>query len=707
MRAEGWLLDVSFTGSQATLWIRDPDEGRVKLLDHYHPDFYVEPRGVEAEQLRGLLEEHEHIALVTAERRFSSIGKTRETTVLRVHVDCVENYRSVLARVGSSPFVGEVFDGDLPHALKYLCDRGLVPMGKVAAESDDDGSVRALRPVEAGLEVEPPPIRVLRFEADVGESGGTITTLDDRMRPECAFSGSLGEVLRDFVEHFVDIDPDIVCCSEDDLAEVLRLCELHRMLRFGTVDGDGLRLRDGRVHVKLSTFSQLGLAGLVERVQYARAPARMSADWGGGRAVESRQCYEARRRGILISSAGFFQQVMTMEELLLSDQGGLILTPDVGLHENVAALDFESMFPNLIVRRNISYETVGRGRCGEGFLLDFTRETLARRLHFKHLRREFERGSREWGWCQERQLALKSALFCTYGYSGCFANRFGNVATFMEINRSARDHLVRSMNVARGAGFRVLYGNNDSLFVKRADATPREYEALAAEIAGRVGLPMAVDNVFRFIVFLPQRADPGQGALNRYYGKTIKGEYECRGIELRRGDTPPYIARVQREAIEALFSCGSTDEVRTVGVGRARGVVEDACDRIRRGEVPPDELAFSRVLRRSPDSYSSHPPHLAAVEALRLNGFEIGENSPVQYLYVDAGHRNRFRRVKPAEFAEGRLDAEKYVELVRKATENLLRLLRLGSDETLDVGVSKSNFNGQRSILCYDLDGER
>jgi DNA polymerase elongation subunit (family B) len=40
------------------------------------------------------------------------------------------------------------------------------------------------------------------------------------------------------------------------------------------------------------------------------------------------------------------------------DKGGMLFTPQVGLHENVGCIDFESMFPSIISRRNVSYETV-------------------------------------------------------------------------------------------------------------------------------------------------------------------------------------------------------------------------------------------------------------------------------------------------------------------------------------------------------------
>ena len=39
----------------------------------------------------------------------------------------------------------------------------------------------------------------------------------------------------------------------------------------------------------------------------------------------------------------------------------MLFTPQVGLHENVGCIDFESMFPSIISRRNVSYETVTEG----------------------------------------------------------------------------------------------------------------------------------------------------------------------------------------------------------------------------------------------------------------------------------------------------------------------------------------------------------
>ncbi len=670
MRIEGWLLDVTFTGDRAVLWVRDAKGGRVKLYDRYNPDFYAEPKGVGAERLGSLLEEHPHISEVAPERRAPSITDEKEIEVLRVKVDSVESYRRVLSQVQALPQVAETYDADLEHEIKYLCERRLVPMGEVEIEAEG-GGLRSIRPVPAGLEVRPPPFTLLPFGAKLGSGGGTVVTFDEDLAEEHTFEGPTERALRDFLEYFADLDPDIVACRRTDLENLLALAASHGLQRFGSASPEGPRLWDGRAHVTLSTYRRLGLAGLVERVQYTRLPARLSSEWAAGRAIESRQCYEARGRGILLRRAGGFQPAMTLRELLHRDRGGLILAPDVGLHENVAALDFESMFPNLIVRRNISYENARGDRGREGFIVGFTRETLERRLYFKHLRREFSRGSREWLWCEGRQLALKEILFCTYGYSGCWANRFGNMDTFLEINRVARDTLMESMKVAREEGYRTIYGNNDSLFLKRPGATSDDYEGLARRIADHVGLPMAVENHFRFLVLLPQKGDPGNGAVNRYYGATVNGGLVCRGIELRRRDTPPYVARVQREAIEALLGCETVEEVRNYGVGRALAVFEEARRRLRRGEMPPDDLRVSTMLRRSPREYKARLPHVVASEALRMAGRRVEAGDLIEYIYVDADHRNPLRRVRPA--AQGRgADPDKYVEVVREAARSVL-----------------------------------
>jgi DNA polymerase elongation subunit (family B) len=691
VKIDGWLLDVAFTEDRATLWIRTPDRGRVKLRDRYNPEFYAAPYGMDAARLRDLLEEHDNIKNISVERRTASIGSPDRVEVVRIRADRFENYHRLHREVERMPSVAETYDADIEHELKYLCNRGLAPLDWVTIKADSHRWIRSIEPSPRGLEVEPPPLRLLLFGMKLHDDEGLILTFDEDLEEEYAFRGATATILRDFLDHFADVDPDIVACKDVDLHDMLNLARLLGLRRFGRVTRDGPELWGGRGHITLSTYGRLSLAGLVERVQYTRLPARLSIEWGAGRAIESRQCYEARRLGILLRNRNGFQPVMTMKELMNRDRGGLIFAPDVGLHVNVGTLDFESMFPNLIVRRNISYENVGSPRGQEGFLVDFTREALERRLYFKHLRRELPQDSQEWRWCNGRQLSLKEILFCTYGYSGCWANRFGNFDTFIEINRQARDNLVWSMNLARREGFRTIYGNNDSLFLRRTGATREDYEGLAASISGHVGLPMALENHFKFLVLLPQKGQRDMGAINRYYGVTFAGDLVCRGIELRRRDTAPYVARVQREAIRALLGWASADEVRSEGVRRALRVVEDACLHLRGGEVPQEDLKVSTALRREPRKYKTRLPHVAAAEALSMTGRRMEAGTLIDYVYVDAGHSNPFRRVRPAAYGI-KVDTEKYCQLVREAGRSVLMSFQAQVDDVEAEGRPSTQF---------------
>jgi DNA polymerase elongation subunit (family B) len=147
----------------------------------------------------------------------------------------------------------------------------------------------------------------------------------------------------------------------------------------------------GRVALELDDYLQDGVAGLVEKSRFAMVPMGIASRWAAGRLIDSRQCYEALRRGMLVPrlrSPPVYET--TAKNLIFLDRGGLILSPVTGLHENVAVLDFESMFPNIIMKYNISYEAVTpRGIDGfrRGFLCELTERFLERRLHFKRLRK--------------------------------------------------------------------------------------------------------------------------------------------------------------------------------------------------------------------------------------------------------------------------------------------------------------------------------
>lgn len=82
--------------------------------------------------------------------------------------------------------------------------------------------------------------------------------------------------------------------------------------------------------------------------------------WTANKVIDSRNCYELLKRGYMIPrNRGYYAYVRMVKEIVLRDRGGMIISPKIEVvHENVAELNFASQYPNLIVRNNLSYETV-------------------------------------------------------------------------------------------------------------------------------------------------------------------------------------------------------------------------------------------------------------------------------------------------------------------------------------------------------------
>ena len=267
---------------------------------------------------------------------------------------------------------------------------------------------------------------------------------------------------------------------------------------------------------------------------------------------------------------------------------------------------------------------------------------------------------------------------CIYGTSGCCWNRFGNVLAFEEINRSAREVLIRAKDCAQKKGFEVIKGHTDSLFVKKPDATKAEYEELAREISELVGLPMSLDHHYKFLILLPQEgagiSDIKMEAMTRYFGLLWSGEVLARGIEIRRHDTPKFIKDFEAKLIQTLFDCSVAEEVRTKGYESSLELVTNEIDRVMTGELSKEDLIVSKILRKPLSEYNSLFPHVTAGLQLASHGKLLRAGDVIDYIIKDSGHVNPLCRTVPYELAEEKIayDRGKYRDLLLDAAETIL-----------------------------------
>ena len=62
--------------------------------------------------------------------------------------------------------------------------------------------------------------------------------------------------------------------------------------------------------------------------------------------------------GTLISSYEVFEALRNISELRASDKGGMIFQPEPGVYVKVHQIDFTSLYPSIIVKYNLSPETI-------------------------------------------------------------------------------------------------------------------------------------------------------------------------------------------------------------------------------------------------------------------------------------------------------------------------------------------------------------
>jgi DNA polymerase-2 len=470
-----------------------------------------------------------------------------------------------------------------------------------------------------------------------------------------------------------------------------------------------------------SLHNNSDLAGLIERARFGFLPLNLAARYAMNRLIDSRNCYTLIQRGFVIPSKeknNKHEPIRTLEEINAKDKGGILFSPRVGLYENVVVLDYENEYANLIVKQNLSYETVAStnqeniSHQEQGLLPTVVQSVLRRRIFFRNLQRSFLDSTNEWYWCEQRIDALKSILVSLYGTTGSFWNRFASVFTFEEINRLSHEVLIKTKDVVQAYGFELLYADTDSVFLKKYGATLEDFKHLRDILARKTGLPISLEHYYRFLVLLPLEASEKMEALKHYFGITQYGKLIVRGIEIRRHDAPNFIKQFQTELLYTLFDCENSEEVFSKGYENSLLLVTKTIDKLMTGDIPLQDLIVSKLLGQVLDKYKSLFPHVSAAIQLANEGKSTIVGDGIEYIFTNACHSNPLCRVTPTEFIkqgqEFDYDKEKYREMLLEGAETVLGYF--GFNRTLYGDSPKKNkkwWHEVRSGRVQDIENER
>jgi DNA polymerase-2 len=719
----GWILDLYPAAEGMVLWAKTEDGRALRLTDSLPMAFYV---GGDSPGLRAAWKEIAHWGrgLRLARTRRYDIHRGEEIDLLEVAAPGPLAYRAAvreaLRRWPDLPF----YNADLDPALVYGNERGVFPLARCVFQADG-ARILSVRAEETrwDLAAEMPPLTVvtLRLGGELrdpsqghrgpleigapascngGSPGGSYRCAWESPR---ALLLTLRAVLR-------AADPDVILTAWGDsfiLPELIRLSRRERIpLPLNREPGRGVLRKGersyfsygrivhrdssiwlfGRLHIDRQTAflaDEYGLDGLVELARVTGQPLQQVARTSSGTGISAMQVSEAYRRQWLIPwRKRRPEDFKTALELTRSDKGGLTFQPEPGLYEHVLELDFASMYPSLMVKYNLSAETVGKEcprcspltvpeigypvcRCRPGIVPLTLAPLLEKRLALKQAARALPEGrARET--LRRRQVALKWLLVTCFGYLGYKNARFGRIEAHESTTACGRDTLLRAKEIAEARGYRFLHALTDALWLHRPGSTDADHRALCEEIGRETGIRIDIEGVYRWLAFPPSRVRADAPVANRYFGAFEDGKLKMRGIEARRHDTVRWVREAQAEMLEILARAQNAAEYRVL-LREVFALARVRLSELRRGKVPPAALAIRHRLSRTPGEYTVNLPVALAARALARRGVDLAPGESIEFVLTRGGGARPYDAWRACDSP----DVARYRELFLRMLESL------------------------------------
>jgi len=727
----GWLFDIYPSApDEVAVWIVAENGDRIRLIDKFTQRIYVSGNFSALSCLTEKVRDNSSVADWRFVEKHADFMETVKRKVLEIGINDyarTSGFARELLRLGDCEGL-RFYNVDVPVSQAYLYDKDVFPLAYVMTVASGKRLYYDVLDSVESVDYRTPSLRSLWLKASLKkegvspkltdkidslslESGGKTTVIDN---------GSEEEKILELVKAVKEEDPDLVFTEGGDSFLLPYLT--YRAFANGVLDSfvlsrESIPLKAskgrgttffsygrvyhkapmqrlfGRVHIDVNNtfiYTACGLEGLIEVSRTCRVPLHRSARASIGTIMSSLQLYTAWKDDILIPwKKNEPESFKTAWELLVADRGGFIFEPKLGFHTDVVEVDFTSMFPMLMLTRNISAETVLCKCCPDsnlrvpelGYNICEKRKgivpktldlLLNKRLKYKSLIKEVEDAGVKHAY-NMRQAALKWILVTCFGYLGYRNARFGKVDAHIAVCAFARDSLLKTARLAEQHGFEVIHGIVDSLWLKKPNASPREVVEFCREVSTTINVPLGVEGKYRWIVFLPSKVLEDVPVLNRYYGVFENGEIKLRGVEARRGDTPVFIVKAQMEMIRKLAGASSLESFKE-RIPEALHTLGDYAVKLIEGKVDVQELLVTKRLSKSPLNYSHDVFQAIAAKQLEKAGFEVHPGQTVQYLIVNAQSRWANERVAAVQLLKPNVhyDVEEYVKMLFSAGETLL-----------------------------------
>ena len=218
-----------------------------------------------------------------------------------------------------------------------------------------------------------------------------------------------------------------------------------------------------------------------------------------------------------------------------------------------------------------------------------------------------------------KQKSLKISANSLYGYLGYKNSRFYAKDIAALITKTGRRILRNSANIVNKLGYKIIYGDTDSVMVNTMTQNVKEAVEIGKKLKDAISkqyklLVMDIDGVFKSMLLLKKK----KYACLKYippYTDPNKIERELKGVDLVRRDWSPLSKNTGLKILDVILSGKSKDEI----IMEIYDELKRVSEAIDSDKIEIKDYAITKQLAKNIDDYNDSKalPHVQVAKRLR------------------------------------------------------------------------------------------
>ncbi len=372
-------------------------------------------------------------------------------------------------------------------------------------------------------------------------------------------------------------------------------------------------------------------------------------------------------------------------------EGAFVKIPNPGIYENIVVMDFRGLYPSIIISYNIDPYTLTESKNNShnsplgwnfkksptGLIPGVLKTLVLERSVLKKELKKLDKLSEKYKSIEAKSQSYKILSNSFYGYMGYARSRWYNRKCAESVTAWGRLHIQNTIESAEKNGFKVLYGDTDSVFLLQENKSKQEVLEFLNTVNKNLpeDMELELEGFFSSGVFVGKKAEE-KGAKKKYALLAEDGSIKIRGFELVRRDWSNIAKKTQKKVLEIILKEKNKE--------KAAKIVKDTIFDLKSGKIELSDLVIFTQISKDPKKYDLISPEISAARKGIGRGLAIQKGSLIGYIITKKG-KTISEKAELLEFAKD-YDADYYIN--NQVLPSVLKILK-------ELGFSKDDLKSE------------